>query len=93
MFQAKELFEVLSKSLKNHEIGDQANQQLAEIKADPDLQKEINASQMLDEAYKSARAKGLDAALTIFQRIIKKYPDTNAAGKAKTLIDATDKRK
>ena len=83
---ALEILEPLAKNLANHELGRAAGRVLADIRADPGLQRELKAQKELAKAWQVAWRKGLQKARKAFEKVIKSYPQTLAAKKARDVI-------
>lgn len=83
MVKGLDVLETLGKEFKGTELGATLTKRLGEIAGDEELQLELAADQAWQKAMEAVEKRGLKKAAGKFEGIVKKYPGSKAAERAK----------
>lgn len=84
--RALTVLDALAKEFSSSEFGERAKKRREAIAADPKLMAEVEASKELDKVKESIRSIGLGKSRSKLEALVKKFPGTKAAERAKALL-------
>ncbi|HIF39566.1 MAG TPA: hypothetical protein EYQ74_00535 [Planctomycetes bacterium] len=84
--QSLAALESLAKDLKRHPLGEAILERQREIEEDETIQNEIEAAEALDKALELVANRGIKKAKKSLQSVVKRFPSTHAAKRARGLI-------
>ena len=84
--QSLPALESLAKELKRHPLGEAILERQREIKNDETIQNEIEAAEALDRALELVANRGIKKAKKSLQSVVKRFPSTHAAKRARRLM-------
>ena len=86
VLEAVAALDVLAKELKRHPFGEAPAARLEEVRADPVLQKEIEAAELYEKLIEAYYRRGLQKNRERFDKLIEDYGNTRAAQKTRNLL-------
>jgi hypothetical protein len=86
VMKAIDAYEAVAAEFKGTELGAPSASRLKEIAADKGLQQELDASKAFKKAMQIAQKRGMKKVVKKLEALIKKYPATKAADKAKVIL-------
>ncbi len=84
--QSLPALESLAKELKRHPLGEAILERHREIEDDETIQNEIEAAEALDKALELVANRGIKKAKKSLESVVKRFPSTRAAKRARKLI-------